>query len=242
MLFDLRGRGRRGTVRVIYLGLALLFGIGFVGLGVGVGTGGGGIFNAFTEKEGSSGTTFAKEIKKYEKLTQEHPNNAGAWEQLLKVQLHEAGNEAYVSNGQLTTKGKELFHHISQSWNTYLGLASSHPNPELAQLMVNVYSKEGLDEPASEVQVLQIVVTARPTAAYYSDLAAYAYLANNARVGDLASAKAVSLAPTVDQPRLTRELEAIKKNPTGKSEASTASKSSNALSLTGGSTGTTTAK
>ena len=32
MLFDLRGRGRRRTVQVIYIGLALLFGVGFVGL------------------------------------------------------------------------------------------------------------------------------------------------------------------------------------------------------------------
>ena len=35
MLFDLRGRGRRRAVRVIYMGLALLFGVGFVGFGVG---------------------------------------------------------------------------------------------------------------------------------------------------------------------------------------------------------------
>ena len=30
MLFDLRGRGRRRTVRVIYTGLAVLMGVGLV--------------------------------------------------------------------------------------------------------------------------------------------------------------------------------------------------------------------
>jgi len=242
MLFDLRGRGRRSTVRVIYMGLALLFGAGFILLGVGVGVGGGGLLNAFTENEGSGGTTFAKEIKKYEKLTQEHPYSAAAWEQLLKYQLHEAGNETYVANGQLTSKGKELFHQASQSWSNYLRLSASHPNTELAQLMVNVYGKEGLNEPASEVQVLQIVVTARPTAAYYSDLAAYAYLANNPRVGDLAAVKAVSLAPAGEQARLKKELETIKKNPTGSSETSTASSTTPGLTQPSGSTGSTTTK
>ncbi len=42
MLFDLRGRGRRRTVRVIYTGLALLMGVGLVGFGIGGGFGGGG--------------------------------------------------------------------------------------------------------------------------------------------------------------------------------------------------------
>ena len=46
MLFDLRGRGRRNTVRVIYIGLAVLIGVGLVGFGVGGGFGGGGILNS----------------------------------------------------------------------------------------------------------------------------------------------------------------------------------------------------
>ena len=46
MLFDLRGRGRRRTVRVIYIGLAVLIGLGLVGFGIGGGFGGGGILSA----------------------------------------------------------------------------------------------------------------------------------------------------------------------------------------------------
>lgn len=224
MLFDLRGRGRRNTVRIIYMGLALIFGAGFIGLGVGVGAGGGGLLNAFTESEGSGGTTFAKEIKKYRKLTQEHPNSTSPWEQLLKVEVHEAGNEAYVSHGQPTAKGKELLHQTAQDWNRYLAIAGENPNPEVAQLMVNVFSAEGLDEPAAEVQVLQIVVAARPTVHFYSYLAAYAYQAHNPSVGDLAAAKAVSLAPAVSRPRLRTELAAIRKNPTGTTEEAASSK------------------
>ena len=67
MLFDLRGRGRRRTVQVIYLGLALIFLLGFVGFGVGVGGGGGGLINALTENNGSSSASFAGKVAAAEK-------------------------------------------------------------------------------------------------------------------------------------------------------------------------------
>ena len=41
MLFDLRGRGRRRTVQVIYLSLAILMGGGLVLFGIGGATSGG---------------------------------------------------------------------------------------------------------------------------------------------------------------------------------------------------------
>ena len=224
MLFDLRGRGRRRSVRIIYTGLAVLFAVGFVGFGVGVGGGGGGIINSLTSNEGSGGTVYASEIKKYRKLTQQQPNNVSAWEHLLSAQLHEAGNEAYVTRtGQLTSKGKELFVQIAHSWNSYLAL-NPKPNAEIAQRMVPVFGEEGLNEPAAAVQVLQIVVADRPTSAsLYASLAAYAYKAHNTRVGDLASAKAVSLAPASGRQRLKAQLAAVKNHPSGSEEQATSS-------------------
>ena len=50
MLFDLRGRGRRRTVQVIYLTLALLLGGGLVLFGIG-GDVQGGLFDAFRERQ-----------------------------------------------------------------------------------------------------------------------------------------------------------------------------------------------
>ncbi len=191
MLFDLRGRGRRRAVRVIYTGLALLMGIGLVGFGVGGGFGGGGLLNAASNNEGSNAASFANQIKKYEKLTKQQPNNVSAWENLTNAQLHEAGGEAYVSqSGAVTSKGKELFHQAAHSWNTYIALNPAKPNSELAQRMVAVFGEEGLNEPAAAVQVLQIVVAARPTSAsLYAALAEYAYRAHNPREGDLAAAE-----------------------------------------------------
>jgi hypothetical protein len=217
MLFDLRGRGRRRTVRVIYMGLALLMGVGLVGFGIGGGFGGGGFLNAASQNEGANSASFSSQIKKYEKLTRQQPGNVSAWENLLKAQVHEAGGEAYVtSSGALTGKGHELFAQAAQTWSSYLALNPPKPNAELAQLMLRVFGEEGLNRPSEEVQVLQIVVAAKPTnVAYYAQLSRYAYLAHNTRVGDLAAAKAVSLAPVAQRSRLKTELAALRKSPSG---------------------------
>ena len=216
MLFDLRGRGRRRTVQTIYLGLALLMGIGLVGFGIGGGFGGGGILSGVGNSEGSGSASYASQIKKLQKQTLRQPNNIGAWERLTNAQLHEAGGEAYVSNGGPTAKGRELFSQTAVSWERYLALNPPQPSVPLAKAMLRLFGEEGLNRPASAVEVLQIVVAAEPdNAAYYSLLAQYAYKAHNVRVGDLAAAKAVKLAPPEQRARVKTELEAAKKNPAG---------------------------
>jgi hypothetical protein len=231
MLFDLRGRGRRRTVRTLYIGLALLMGVGLVGFGIGNGVGGGGLLNAASKNEGSGGVSFSDQIKKYKKLTQQQPSNIGAWEKLTDAQLHEAGGEAYVTRTGVTSKGKELYAQVAQSWRSYRALNPAKPNSELAQRMVSVFGEEGLNDPAATVSVLLIVVAAKPTsAALYGKLALYAYKAKNLRVGDLASEKAVSLAPVADRPRLKTELAALKSNPSG---AETLTTTTNGKTYTG---------
>jgi ribosomal protein L33 len=218
MLFDLRGRGRRRTVRVIYTGLALLMGVGLVAFGIGGGFGGGGLLSSIgKEGEGGGSGGYSKQIAKYRKLTKQQPSSTSAWENLAKNLYHEAGNEPYVtSTGAVTSKGKELFKKVAEAWSSYIALNPPKPNSELAQQMEGVYGEEGLDEPAKEVEVLQFVLADRPTyAAGYAALAEYAYKAHNTRVGDLASEKAVTLAPSADRARVKAELAEVKANPSG---------------------------
>jgi hypothetical protein len=218
MLFDLRGRGRRSTVRIIYTGLALLIGIGLVGFGVGGGLGSSGLFSAATNNaESGNGPNYGSQVKKYRKQTETEPNNATAWLNLAKTLFKEAGQEPYTSStGAITSKGKELFKQASEAWIGYLALNPKPPNAELAQQIYRIYAEEGLNEPAKAVQALQIVVAARPEdAAYFAQLAEYAYKAHNESIGDLASEKAVQLAPESERTRLKNELAEVKKYPNG---------------------------
>lgn len=238
MLFDLRGRGRRRTVQIIYGGLAVLIGLGLIGLGVGGGFGSSGILNSLSGNEGTGGASFSAQIDKYRKLTQKQPRNPQAWEQLTRAQLHEAGGEAYVSptTGVVSAKGRELFAQAARSWEGYLALSPPKPNVELAKLMAQrVYTPQALNQPSAAVRALQVVVAAEPnSASWYSQLAAYAYLAKNARVGDLASARAVALAPPTLRARVKKELAEVKKYPNGRPEgASTSQAASPAGSAAG---------
>jgi hypothetical protein len=240
MLFDLRGRGRRRTVQVIYVGLALLMGVGLIGFGIGGGFGGGGLLTAASSNEGANSASFASQVKKYKKIVAKQPNDVSAWEALTSAQLHEAGGEAFVSNNKLTSKGKELFSQIAQSWSSYLALSPPKPNLTLAKEMVRVFGEEGLNQPAAAVQVLQVVVAAEPqSASLFGALAQYAYKAKNTREGDLASAKAVSLAPAADRVRLKKELAEIRKGPAG-AETLTATTGGKTVKVKPGANGTLT--
>jgi hypothetical protein len=218
MLFDTRGRHRRRAVRVIYAGLALLFGSGLILFGVGGGLGSTGLLSAVSKEGGVGSSGFSGQVSKYRKLTKEHPSDLSAWEGLTKNLLHEvADSETYeTSAGAITSKGKQLFRQAAQAWDSYIALNPAKPNSELAELMLSVYSEPGLNEPAKAVEVLQIIVAARPTvASFYAELAEYAYKAKNTRVGDLASEKAVSLSPATDRTRVKQELAEVKANPSG---------------------------
>jgi len=219
---------------VIYIGLALLFLVGFVGLGVGVGGGGGGILNAFTGESGAPKASFAGQVKKYQKLVATQPKDLSAWEGLINAQLHEAGGESSISNGKLTSKGKELFSDVAQSWNSYLALNPPKPNPQLAQEMERIFGEEGLNQPAEEVKVLQVVLAVKPEltpqyeSSLYASMAEYAYKAHNTRIGDLASGKAISLAAPTERAKLKKALAELKK-----SAASTTSSTATTSSATG---------
>ncbi len=219
MLFDLRARGRRRTVQIVYVGLVLLFLVGFLALGVGVGGGGGGSpLEAIFGGEGSSSSSYSKQISAAETRTRKHPSEAAGWAALADARVHQANGSEYYdeSTQQFTAKGKELLASASNAWERYLALNPSKPNVTVAQDMLRIYGEEGLNQPASAVQVMQIVIAAKPpTAALYGYLAKYAYQAKNVSLGDLASQKTVSLTPAAKRKEVQAQLEQIKKNPTG---------------------------
>jgi hypothetical protein len=231
MLFDLRARGRRRAIKVIYLFLAVLMGGGLVFFGIGGNTSGG-LFDAFKSGGGGGASVdsrLTKQVDRYETRVHAAPRDTRAWAALTRAQYQVAGlGENYDQNaGTFTAKGKNALVTVERSWDRYLALSPPKPDADLAALMVQAFSPTGLSRPPKAVAAQEIVVDARPpSAGLYSTLAVLAYQAGQTRKGDLAADKAVSLAPKDQRTLLKQQLQQAKQSSSGAAAGSTTPQSS----------------
>jgi cytochrome c-type biogenesis protein CcmH/NrfG len=213
MLFDLRGKGRRNTVRVIYLALALLMGGGLVLFGVG-GNVSGGLLNAFDSNGASTDNTFEKRVAKLEARVKRNPTDAPAWANLARARSQEAavGDNYDQNTSAYTPKGRAKLREAATAWERYLALEPPKPNADIANVMVQAYGPAGLNELDKAVGAMEIVVDRRrpETAALYAQLAQLAYLAGQNRKGDLSAKKALQLAPKDQKAQLKQTLDSFK--------------------------------
>src|SRR5947209_1836254 len=144
MLFDLRARGRRRTVQVVYLGLAVLMGGGLVLFGVGAGNGNGGLLNAFSGGSSSQKTVVSQGEKTALRQTQLNPNDPNGWSALLQARWTSAQQEgAQTTTGvTYTAQGKHELAGAAQAWQRYVVLIK-HPDPTLAILAARAYQAMG---------------------------------------------------------------------------------------------------
>jgi hypothetical protein len=214
MLFDLRGRGRKNTVRVIYILLAFLMGGGLVLFGIGGATNGG-LVDAITGG-GSSGDTGQKRFQQNEtaalKRLQANPKDSAAYNDLIRAQLSLAGTgNRYDANANTyTAAGKAQLRKAAATWTKYQALNPKLDDAQasLASRMVQAYSALGDSAGATSAQ--QLVAQNRNSSGAYSTLAVLAYQAGNSRLGDLSSKKALSLTSKDLRQQLKQQLDAAK--------------------------------
>jgi hypothetical protein len=214
MLFDLRGRGRRRTVQVIYLGLAVIMLGGLLLVGVGTGSGGG-ILNAFTNNGsgGSQQQVVSQQEKAALSATRLHPTDPAAWSSLVQARWSSAGqgSDYNSTTGQFTANGKKELTAATQAWQRYLQLTKS-PDTITATLAARAYS--ALANFPGEATAWEYVTLSNPSQVNaFECLAASAYAAKQTRKGDLASAKALTLVPKAQQFVLKQQLTQAKTNP-----------------------------
>jgi hypothetical protein len=213
MLFDLRSRGRRRTVQAVYLFLALLIGGGLVLFGVGAGNGFGGLLNAVTGGGSSSNQSAAvsQAEKTAIKATQTNPSSSQAWVNLIQARWSNASSNPADFNsgtGQFTNAGKQELTKLTQDWARYQQLVKQ-ADPTVAILAARAY--QYLSNFQAATGAWQTIAQAEPTeATAFECLAANAYAAKDTRIGDLASAKALSLIPKVQQTLLKTKLNQAK--------------------------------
>jgi hypothetical protein len=197
MLFDLRGGGRRRTVQIVYVTLAILMGGGLVLFGIG-GAVSGGLVDAITQGGGTTDTG----IKRYQdkeraatRAAQAKPTDPTVWADLARArfQLASAGGNLNQQTGEFSAEGKRLLRTAADAWEKHLSLAGKNPDDSVANAMVQVYG--ALGDATNAVRAQEVITDARPKSATFATLAILAYEAGQTRKGDLARSKAIELAP-----------------------------------------------
>jgi hypothetical protein len=215
MLFDLRGRGRRRTIQVIYATLALLMGGGLVFFGIGGNTSGG-LFDAFQSNSGvTADETLTKRLDQLEERTAANPRDAAAWAELTRVRVQTASSgENYDQATQtFTDKGKAELRRAAAAWQRYLALDPPKPDANVANQMVRAYGPDGLANYPEAVRAMELVIDARgeqATPALYAQLAILAHGAKQERKSTLAQTKAIELAPKADRDQVKSQIELAK--------------------------------
>ena len=221
MLFDLRGAGRRRTVKVVYITLAFLMGGGLVLFGIG-GDVSGGLVDAITER-GGGGDDGSDRFRKQEaaalKRTKANPQDATAWAALARArfQLAGIGENFDPAKGTFTKGGTAKLTAAGEAWERYLALEPKKPDDRVASLMVQAFG--ALNEPAKAAQAQEVITEARPTAATFTQLAVFAYQAGQTRKGDLAKDKALELTEPDMREALKGQLEQAKQSATAPAAA-----------------------
>lgn len=196
MLFDLRGRGRRRTIKFVYITLAVLMGGGLVLFGIGGGGAmQGGLVDAITGTSGGDTGTERLESREREALraTQANPRDAAAWAALARARVQTAGvgDNFDPSAGTYTDSGRAKLATAAEAWDQYLALDPDNPDDRVASLMVRAFDQTGLNRPEDAVRAQEIITEARPSETTFARLAIYAYQAGQTRKGDLASQEAL---------------------------------------------------
>jgi hypothetical protein len=214
MLFDLRGSGRRTTVKVVYLTLALLMGGGLVLFGIG-GDVSGGLVDALTQSDGSlssNDSRFRDRAQQAQREAEANPNDPVAWADLARARYQYASaGDFFDQNAQtFTAEGRAQLTAASAAWEKHLELAKSKPDDRVATLMVQAYSPPGLNDPKKAVVAQEIITEVRPKDSTFATLAVLAYQAGQTRKGDLATKEALALSDKDERNTLKSELEQAK--------------------------------
>lgn len=219
MLFDLRGSGRRTTIKAVYLTLAVLMGGGLVLFGIG-GDVSGGLVDALTDRNSgvtSNDSAFRNRAERAQREATANPQDPEAWASLARAryQYASAGEFFDQSTGTFTAEGKAQLTAAAAAWEKHVELAKDEPDDRVATLMVQTYSQAGLNQPEKAVAAQEIITEVRPKDSTFATLAVLAYQAGQTRKGDLATKEALRLADKDDRNTLKSELEQAKQQALG---------------------------
>jgi len=209
MLFDLRGRRRR-AVQATYLMLALLMGGGLVLFGIG-GDVSGGLFDAFKGGGGPSGDSALEDrIDKQKERLETNPSSEVVLQNLVRDYYSLATSKRESGSTGFPDDAKDDLRQAGVYWTRYAD-AADDPNPDTAGYALQVYGQGALNRPKEAQRAAAILAEAANDTPSYLRLVSYASLAGDKRTADLATQKAVDLAPKDQRKLIKKQAEAIQK-------------------------------
>ena len=213
MLFDLRGRRRR-AVQATYLTLAVLMGGGLVLFGIG-GDVSGGLFDAFSERGGGGDPNAALEerIDRLEKRASANPGDRAALQELVRDYYQLATAQQESGARAFSDEAKDELRKAGSAWQRYLDSVEGRPSAATATYALRVYDVGALNQPKEAQKAAAILAAAQDDSSSYLQLVAYAALAGDTRTADLATQRAVDLAPKGQKKAVERQAERLKKAP-----------------------------
>jgi hypothetical protein len=211
MLFDLRGRRRR-AVQATYLMLALLMGGGLVLFGIG-GDVSGGLVDAFKGGGGGGGDSALEDrIDKQKERLEQNPRNQAVLQTLVRDYYSLATSQRESGSTGFPDDAKDDLREAGVYWQRYLDV-TDEPNPDTAGYALQVYDVAALNRPKEAQRAAAILAEAANDYASYLRLVSYAARAGDMRTADLATQKAVDLAPKAQRKLIKQQAEALKKAP-----------------------------
>lgn len=216
MLFDLRSRGRRRTVRVIYLGLALLMGGGLVLFGVGTGNGNGGLLNGLSGSGSGGGSqqVVNQQEKAALKQVKADPSSVSAWSSLVEAYWTTANQSPNLnsSTGVYSSAGRRALTQTTQAYTKYVSLAKQ-PDPNVSILAARAYVI--LRNWSGAANAWENVASAESNApSAFECLAITADAAGQSAKASLAAAKATALVPKSSRFEFRQQLKSAESAPT----------------------------
>jgi hypothetical protein len=213
MLFDLRGRRRR-VVQATYLTLAILLGGGLVLFGIG-GDVSGGLFDAFSDRSGGGGNpnqALEERIDRLERRVAAGQNSDAALQELVRDYYQLAANQQESGGTPFSEDAKDELRKAASAWQRYVDSVEGQPNAATATYALRVYDVNALNQPKEAQKAAAILAEEQDDSTSYLQLVAYAALAGDTRTADLATQKAVDLAPEGQKKAVKQQAEQLKQS------------------------------
>lgn len=201
-------------VQATYLLLAVLLGGGLVLFGIG-GDVSGGLFDAFSERGGggsSNNDAIEERVDRLEKRVAANPNNTAALQELVRDYYGLATTQQESGSTAFPDDAKDELRKAGSAWQRYVAAVEGDPSAATATFALRVYDPAALNRPKEAQEAAAIIAESENDSSSYLQLVGYASLAGDTRTADLATQKAVDLAPKDQKKTVEQQAEQLKKS------------------------------